>query len=536
MKRKTYLQIVFILFSFLSMGQEICDNGIDDDNDGLIDLNDQVDCICNTFTATTDVTSLIQNPSFEEYTSCPTNINSPSQTGIDEFLFCKGWAEATNGTVDYMNSCGFIHPAVINQNLHNFPDGNGIIGLILTKVGMEAVGTCLNSSLNGGTSYTLQFNLASFKLNNFPPQDTVFLENFSPVELTLYGAKSCSDFPLPEVIGCPTVDSNWMKIGATLYSPNRKWEEIFITFTPQTDVKSIILTGPCNLPDDYPGYSDIYFDGLPVPYFLMDNLILNESSLFPLGISKSGSYCTNDIVLTTYIPVDGPPNPILQWYKDGIAIVGAKGASYSVPAGMKGVGNYQVRLTDGNICGLSSKMTILEESAPVISLTSDASISQGDSVSLLASGGTNYTWSPTEGLSCNNCANPIASPSHSTEYCVEVSNGNACSATKCVNVKINFLPKPCGELFIPNSFSPNGDNINDKLEVKINEACVTEYSLQIFDRWGEKVFESTKISESWDGKHNGKELDNAAFVYHLKMKLVNSEKYIKKSGNVSIIK
>ena len=99
-----------------------------------------------------------------------------------------------------------------------------------------------------------------------------------------------------------------------------------------------------------------------------------------------------------------------------------------------------------------------------------------------------------------------------------------------------FVDIVCGELFVPNGFSPNGDGKNDLLEVYINKACVTNFSFLIFDRWGEKVFESTNINTSWDGTYKGKALDNAVFVYDLKIVLINIDSDITKKGNVSIIK
>jgi len=170
---------------------------------------------------------------------------------------------------------------------------------------------------------------------------------------------------------------------------------------------------------------------------------------------------------------------------------------------------------------------------PIINLTNNLTINQGSSVTLSASGGGTYLWSPSTYLSCDTCAATIVSPLFSTNYCVDVTAPNGCTDTKCVDVNVDVQ---CGELFVPNVFSPNGDGNNDVLKVKINPTCVTSFNIKIFDRWGEKVFESDDINNSWDGTYKGKPLNSAVFVYHLAISLINSEISLTKKGSVSIIK
>ena len=90
---KKLLLFIFVCLSSVCYGQEICDNGIDDDGDGLIDLNDE-ECVCSTFLPS----SLIPNPSFEERTCCPM---------MNARLDCAvGWRQASAPTTDYVHTCG----------------------------------------------------------------------------------------------------------------------------------------------------------------------------------------------------------------------------------------------------------------------------------------------------------------------------------------------------------------------------------------------------------------------------------------------
>ena len=93
---KKLLLFCSISFSIsFSFSQEICGNGIDDDGDLLIDLNDP-DCACSGFGGgSTTVTSLIPNPSFESNTCCPSSVSQ---------LYCAdNWVQASNATSDYFN-------------------------------------------------------------------------------------------------------------------------------------------------------------------------------------------------------------------------------------------------------------------------------------------------------------------------------------------------------------------------------------------------------------------------------------------------
>lgn len=94
-------------------------------------------------------------------------------------------------------------------------------------------------------------------------------------------------------------------------------------------------------------------------------------------------------------------------------------------------------------------------------------------------------------------------------------------------------PPECA-LFIPNAFSPNGSNTNDA-QCLYGTACITSMSFNIYDRWGNKVFESTDPNACWDGTYKGQALDPAVFVYRLSATLNNGE-YVQRSGNITLMR
>lgn len=150
-------------------------------------------------------------------------------------------------------------------------------------------------------------------------------------------------------------------------------------------------------------------------------------------------------------------------------------------------------------------------------------------VILNASGGIAYNWSPSEGLSCVQCPNPTASSSTTTDYCVTVEGNNGCVNSDCMRIFVS------GDLIVPTAFSPNNDGYNDLFILRVVGSCFDSFSFLIFDRWGEKVFETQNISSTWDGTYRGKFLDPGVFVYSINATLFNGE-IVSKKGNITLIR
>lgn len=101
---------------------------------------------------------------------------------------------------------------------------------------------------------------------------------------------------------------------------------------------------------------------------------------------------------------------------------------------------YIVTGTDTNGCVNYDTVTIHLNPKPVIAISGDTTICEGETTQLTASGAVTYAWAPATGLSCNSCPNPIASPSATTGYTIIGTNGSGCKDT--AEVTITVLPKP----------------------------------------------------------------------------------------------
>lgn len=177
----------------------------------------------------------------------------------------------------------------------------------------------------------------------------------------------------------------------------------------------------------------------------------------------------------------------------------------------------------------TAKITVNIIPNPSVIAYSDTLINLGQSVQLLAQGDAPFLWSPTTDLSCFACENPIATPTETTVYCAEVTQNN-CSSSACVTVEVENI---CGELFVPDAFSPNNDGNNDCLKVYSN--CLEEVLFRVYSRWGELIYESTEIGGCWDGTYHGKELNSGAYAYTVKALLVNGVE-VDIKGNTTLFK
>ncbi len=143
-----------------------------------------------------------------------------------------------------------------------------------------------------------------------------------------------------------------------------------------------------------------------------------------------------------------------------------------------------------------------------------------------------YQWFPTSSLNNPNIANPIASPEEDTWYLLTVFDGE-CIHYDSVLVRVyDFICGPPA-IYVPNAFTPNADTQNELLLVYGN--FITDLKFSIYDRWGEKVFETTSQNQGWDGTYNGKPVDPAVFVYHLEAVCEGGQTYFEK-GNITVFR
>ena len=148
------------------------------------------------------------------------------------------------------------------------------------------------------------------------------------------------------------------------------------------------------------------------------------------------------------------------------------------------------------------------------------------------SNGGSFIWSPSGSLSCNNCSNPTASPTETTIYTVTYTNDFNCTVSDSITITVIE-----GEyyFYMPNVFSPNADGSNDLVFPIYNGT--KQFTLRIWNRWGQKVFECVNVNDGcvWDGTVKGKLLDPTVLVWEavVEFKIPSIERY---KGSITLIK
>lgn len=149
----------------------------------------------------------------------------------------------------------------------------------------------------------------------------------------------------------------------------------------------------------------------------------------------------------------------------------------------------------------------------------------------------NYAWTPIDNISCTNCPRPVVTVNNNTLYRLEVENIYGCKASDTVSYQVKC--EDALQVFIPNAFSPDGDNINDVLMVRGKGLAMVKF-FRIFNRWGELVFERNNFSaneakQGWDGKVRGIPANPDVYVYTAEMICTAGSTFTRK-GNVTLFR
>lgn len=187
-------------------------------------------------------------------------------------------------------------------------------------------------------------------------------------------------------------------------------------------------------------------------------------------------------------------------------------------------------------CGSNTVRTAITVTVntPSISISVDPKIlCYKTSLNASVSGALSYTWFPDKWISCTNCYDPVLSPLETVEYCVEGMDNNSCIGKACTTIEVNLTRNH--DFSLPNAFTPNGDGINDSFCLKGWDVCNAEFKIQIYDRWGEKVFESSDPNFCWNGVFKGQLLSSDVFVCSVSAKY-KDETEVNKKGNITLIR
>lgn len=253
---------------------------------------------------------------------------------------------------------------------------------------------------------------------------------------------------------------------------------------------------------------------------LRDSNVVNISYLTGHLDPKEPIICDGDSIL---LSADG--GTIYQWSSNanmsgGTENISCPNCRETYVTGPIGEHNYYVVVKDEFGCSDTLVSHVTVKPKPDLDVQPrDTTIYYGDKVQLHASGATFYNWYPIEYLDFYNLASPVAFPKETTLYTVHGIDRHGCIGIDSSLVEVIYRDA----IRIPNSFTPNGDGLNDKFKIINIEPYHKIQTFHIYNRYGQLVFETMNPEEGWDGKLNGKNAELGVYMYHIQIAMPNGE-------------
>ena len=190
---------------------------------------------------------------------------------------------------------------------------------------------------------------------------------------------------------------------------------------------------------------------------------------------------------------------------------------------------YTVTIANGP-CITTNTVTVHVNPAPHLSVTPDSYVLiPGEVITLNAYSHDSVEWSPAIGLSCTKCLHPTVTTDDDIVYMIKTGDPlTGCMDSAYVSIIVQ------GSFYVPNTFTPNFDGLNDVFKPKATN--VYDYSMIIYDRWGNHLFTTTDIEIGWNGFYKGVLCQEDVYVY----KIEYSQKHTKNremiSGHINLVR
>lgn len=267
----------------------------------------------------------------------------------------------------------------------------------------------------------------------------------------------------------------------------------------------------------------------------VDTFKLNIKRPIPAILPDPAVLCAGDTSFISYINLISEDSLTCTWSPSDKVFIDPVTGNWQVTAEK----SFDLTLTCTNQFGCSSQtivpVQVFEYNPPLDVSAVPDTISIGQTSQLLATNDLSYSyiWTPASTLSSTTIFNPIANPLTSTVYTVKIVNEDGCRNEASLLVVV--VNPNCEEpfQFIPNAFSPNGDNKNDKFYVR--GEFIESLKLSIYNRWGQMVFYTEDKNQGWDGNFKGQTAAQDVYGYQVEFVCADGKRYYKK-GNVSLIR
>lgn len=417
-------------------------------------------------------------------TILPTQTNSVSISRCDSYTSPQGNSYNTSGTYTetYSNVNGCDSIVTINLT-------------ITTIQNTVSISSCGNYISPLGNNYS----------NSGTYQETYTTNNgcdsIVSIQLTVNNSSTVNE--------TKTVCSSYLSPSGNTYTLSGQYYDTLLT---SLGCDSIIITQLTILTPTQASISPVVCSSYTSP----SGIVYNQTGTY-IDTLQNQNGC--DSIITINLSVVGTLNvnagpDITICSGESITLNGAGATTYSWSNGVSNntpfsptvTTNYEVIGTDGNGCSGKDSILVSVNNPPSIAFNSilpdcEGGVSGSINVSVTGSSPFTYQWS--NGSNTQNLLNVSAG-----NYGVTVTDANDCSSD--ANFNLQDGEGDC--LIVPTGFSPNGDNENDKWNI-IGIEQFTKNQVQVFNRWGQTVFESNGTAVNWDGSYQNKQLPVADYYF-----------------------
>ncbi|MDZ4666220.1 MAG: gliding motility-associated C-terminal domain-containing protein, partial [Bacteroidota bacterium] len=284
-----------------------------------------------------------------------------------------------------------------------------------------------------------------------------------------------------------------------------------------TNTTSMVVTPTANMNYTITGFNSSGPSACP---FTKEILVEVVPTITP-GVSYSAAVCEGKSV-----KLQAEGSNTYQWTPSEGVVNAFSSSPYVSP---KSTTIYTVRVSDGGFCPQTATMLVKVSPQPTVNAGPDMTYNSDELMFLNAKSTGTITWTFGDNILCYVCPNSQITATRSGVYYVKTTNEFGCTATDDVWIEVtNDYP-----IFIPNSFTPNYDELNDKFLV-YGEGII-KFEMLIFNRWHHQIFSSTDQIEGWDGTFKGEIVKNDSYIYVINYTTYDNRKYTK-TGFVNVIR
>jgi gliding motility-associated-like protein len=258
-------------------------------------------------------------------------------------------------------------------------------------------------------------------------------------------------------------------------------------------------------------------------------------SIGPKAYTSSGTYI--DTFSTIYCDSIRVLNLVVEKEKsDTVPLHFCEGEQFTIGNKTYSQSGFYTDTFNTSSCDSFRTFYILVFPRPVAQITaSNTYVLPGDTVQLNTDSNAlySYLWTPNATINNITIANPVANIASSTWITVQVTDTNNCKTYDSLFI----MAQDCeSSIYIPNAFTPNGDNINDGYRIYGN--CIQLNQLLIFNRWGEKVWETKDMEKEWNGNFKDVLQPSGVYVYWLSYNTMTTQNNVGKEvkGSITLIR